>query len=209
MKYLLAFLAGAGAGVVGTYLYFRNRIDTIVKDTVNEEMERFFTRQEQMMSAPEVEEVTPDEEEKEIVTDIPDTTEKTSIVKMEEIVRTQYRKDNDGIEEDEDFDDEEDDISDEEIAEMIGGQRKRMEEGTRYITEQEHDTTCIGYDHAEFTYYPDGNILTDAQDNAVEFPEVYFENLNWREEIKDKEFIIIRNPEEASDYTIWNDKFVK
>ena len=209
MKYLLTFLLGAGAGVVGTYLYFRNRIDTIVKDTVNEEMERFFTRQEQMMSAPEVEEVTPDEEEKEIVTDIPDTTEKTSIVKMEEIVRTQYRKDNDGIEEDEDFDDEEDDVSDEEIAEMIGGQRKRMEEGTRYITEQEHDTTCIGYDHTEFTYYPDGNILTDIHDNAVEFPEVYFENLNWREEIKDKEFIIIRNPEEASDYTIWNDKFVK
>ena len=209
MKYLLAFLAGAGAGVVGTYLYFRNRIDTIVKETVNEEMERFFARQEQMMSAPEViEEVTPDEEEKEIVTDVPDTTEKTSIVKMEEIVRTQYRKDNDGIEEDEDFDDE-DEISDEEIAEMIGGQRKRMEEGTRYITEQEHDTTCIGYDHTEFTYYPDGNILTDIHDNAVEFPEVYFENLNWREEIKDKEFIIIRNPEEASDYTIWNDKFVK
>jgi hypothetical protein len=170
MKYLLAFLAGAGAGAVGTYLYFRNRIDTIVKDTVNEEMERFFTRQEQMMSAPEVEEVTPDEEEeKEIVTDVPDTTEKTSIVKMEEIVRTNYR--DNGIEEDEDFDDE-DEISDEEIAEMIGGQRKRMEEGTRYITEEEHDTTCIGYDHSEFTYYPDGNILTDVHDNAVEFPEV-------------------------------------
>ena len=118
MKYLLAFLAGAGAGVVGTYLYFTNRIDTIVKDTVNEEMERFFTRQEQMMSAPEVEEVTPDEEEeKEIVTDVPDTTEKTSIVKMEEIVRTNYR--NNGIE-DEDFDDE-DEISDEEALAIILG----------------------------------------------------------------------------------------
>lgn len=204
MKYLIAFLAGAGAGVIGTYLYFRNRIDTIVKETVNEEMERFFVRQEKMMSPPDVEEISKEEEEKEVVSDKPETNEKTSIVEMENIIRTNYRC-NDGDEED---DDDEEYISDEEMAVLIKTSQERMSEAPRIISEDEHTTTCIGYDCEEYIWYEEENFVTDSLDNRVEEPDSIFCVADWREQLKGKESIIIRVPGEATDYVIYNDKGV-
>ena len=62
MKYLLAFLTGAAAGVVGTYLYFNNKIESIIDEKVNEQMKNFFEHQEQTLSSEDVEEVTEAEE---------------------------------------------------------------------------------------------------------------------------------------------------
>lgn len=202
MKYFISFLAGAAVGAAGVYLYFRNRIDTMVRETVTEEMERFFIRQEQMMSAPEVEEVkVADEEPK--VSEIPDTTEKTSIVKMTEIIRTNYRS-NDGIEEDDDKDEEY--ISDEEMTTLLETSRQRMSEMPHLINEDER-TTCVGYDSEEYTWYPESDLVTDVYDNKVDDISEYFPNIDWRKELKDKSEIVIRVPNEATDYTIFNDSF--
>jgi phage terminase small subunit len=104
MKHLLAFLLGAGAGVIGTYLYFNNKIENIIDEKVNKEMEFFYEHQTQTLSEDDVEEVK-EEEIKEKESDKPETQEKTSIQKMESVIRTNYRepdKDtdhgNDGIE---------------------------------------------------------------------------------------------------------------
>ena len=35
MKHIIAFLAGAAVGAVATYLYFNNKIENIVAETVN------------------------------------------------------------------------------------------------------------------------------------------------------------------------------
>lgn len=202
MKYLLSFLAGAVVGSIATYLYFNNKIEKKVEETVNEEMERFFVRQEQMMSAPEVEKVKTEVEEPK-VTDIPDTTEKTSIIKMEQIIRTNYR-DNDGIEEDEDEDDEY--ITDEEMAILLEESRQRMSESPHIISEQERDL-CVGYDHVEYTWFPESDLITDVYDNKVDDISWMFEGIDWRKELKDKTEITIRDPGEATDYTIFNDGF--
>lgn len=202
MKYLIAFLVGAAAGTVGTYLYFTNKVEKMVKDTVNEEIDKFFERQTQVMAEEDVEEV-PDKEEPK-VSDVPDTTEKSSIVKMEETIRTNYR-DNDGIEEDED--DDEEYITDEEMSILLEESRKRMEEGPHFITEEEETTTCIGYDNVEYIWYPDSNIITDALDNETDekdILDILFKPIDWRKELKDKDKIIIRVPEEATNYTVWN-----
>ena len=102
MKYFIAFLVGAVSGAVTTYLYFNNKTEKIVDERVNNEMENFFKHQTETLSEDDVIELKEEDvvEEPEY-SEIPDTTEKTSIVKMEEMIRTNYR-DNDGIEEDED-----------------------------------------------------------------------------------------------------------
>lgn len=194
MKYFIAFLAGAAAGAIGSYLYFRNKVDEAVKDEVTAEMEKFFERQEQMISAPE--ETEEEKKDEPVVTDIPDTTEKTSIIKMEEIIHTNYRD----VEEEED---DEDYISDEEVEELLEASRKRMEEGPHLI-DSENDT-LVGYDLVEYTWYPDGDILTDAFDNVIDDPSWLFAPVEWKKELADKESITIRVPEEATDFTIWND----
>lgn len=208
MKPLIIFLAGAAVGTLATYLYFSNKIEKIVKDTVNEEIEEFFKRQEQVLKPEDVEELSDEAKvEEPKVSDTPDTTEKTSIIKMEEIIRTNYR-DNDGIEEDED--DEEDYITDEEMKELLEISRQRMSEEPHLITEEESNTTCIGYDNEEYIWYPDGDIVTDALDNKLEDdPGYLFKPIDWKKELKDKEKIIIRVPEEATNYTIWNNNLMK
>lgn len=202
MKYLIAFLAGAAAGVVGTYLYFSNKIETQVAETVNAEMEKFFKRQENLEVPNDVE---PESEEDVKVSDIPETGEKTSIVEMTEIIRTNYRPtDNDGIEDDEEED--EDYISDEELATLLETSQKRMSENPHLITEEERDT-CRGYDAEEYTWFPDGDILTDSLDRQVDDITWYVAPVEWKKELKDKPFIVIRIPADATDITIYNNDY--
>ena len=206
MKYLLAFITGAAAGALGVYLYFSNKIDNKIKEEVNQQIDDFFRRQVEVMPDEDVEEVTEEKEEEPIVTDVPDTTEKTSIIKMEEDVRTAYRKDNDGIEEPEDYEDEEY-ITDEEMKTLLETSRQRMEEEPHLITEEELNTTMIGYDNEEYIWYPDTNIITDALDNKLDekdFLDMMFTPIDWRKELKDKDKIRVRVPEEATNYTVWN-----
>lgn len=212
MKYLLAFLLGAGAGVIGTYLYFNNKIENIIDEKVNKEMEFFYEHQTQTLSEDDVEEVSEEEIKEEKESDKPETQEKTSIQKMESIVRTNYRepdKDvdhgNDGIEEDED--DDEEYITDEEMEELMKESQKRMAQQPHIITEEEQDTTLIGYDNEEYIWYPKENFITDAFDNRLEeqdLLDILFKPIDWRKELKNKEKIIIRVPEEATNYTVWN-----
>lgn len=205
MKYIISFLAGTAVGVVATYLYFNNKIENIVEEKVSSEMEKFFKRQTEMV-VPDVIE-SPDDEPK--VSDVPETGEKSSIIEMKEIIKTNYtkpeRNDNDGIEEDDDDEDDEY-ITDEEMEELMEKSRNRMSETPHIITEEERDT-CIGYDHSEYIWYPEGNIITDVLDRPVEEPDDLFAPVNWREELKDKEEITIRNAHEATDYIIYNDMF--
>ena len=204
MKYLIAFLAGAAAGVVGTYLYFSNKIETQVAETVNAEMEKFFKRQENLEVPNDVE---PDSESEEDVkvSDIPETGEKTSIVEMTEIIRTNYRPtDNDGIEDDEEED--EDYISDEELATLLETSQKRMSESPHLITEDERDT-CRGYDAEEYTWFPEGDILTDSLDRQVDDITWYVAPVEWKKELKDKPSIVIRIPADATDITIYNNDY--
>lgn len=201
MKHIIAFLAGAAVGAVATYLYFNNKIENIVAETVNTEMEKFFKRQEEMTEPETVSnDVEPVEE-----SEIPDTTEKTSIVKMDEIIRTNYC-DNDGIGEDED--DDEEYITDEEMKNLLEVSRQRMTEQPHIISEQERDT-CVGYDCVEYTWYPETNILVDTLDHEVEDPDFIFAPVEWREALKDKAEITIRDSHEATDYTIYNNNFIK
>lgn len=210
MKYLLTFLLGAGAGVIGTYLYFSNKIDNKVDEQVNKEMKFFYEHQTQTLSEEDVEEVKEETEEK--TSDKPETQEKTSIVKMEEDVHTNYRNPdnepyhgNDGFEEDED--DDEDELTDEEMEELMAIAQSRMAQQPHIITEEEQDTTLIGYDNEEYIWYPKENFITDAFDNRLEeqdLLDILFKPIEWRKELKNKEKIIIRVPEEATNYTVWN-----
>jgi hypothetical protein len=203
MKYLIAFLTGAAAGVVGTYLYFSNKIETQVAETVNAEMEKFFKRQENLEVPNDVE---PESEEDVKVSDIPETGEKTSIVEMTEIIRTNYRPtDNDGIEEDDDEEDE-DYISDEELATLLETSQKRMSESPHLITEDERDT-CRGYDAEEYTWFPEGDILTDSLDRQVDDITWYVAPVEWKKELADKPSIVIRIPADATDITIYNNNY--
>jgi hypothetical protein len=202
MKYLIAFLAGAAAGVAGTYLYFSNKIETQVAETVNSEMEKFFKRQEGLEVPNDVE---PESEEDVKVSDIPETGEKTSIVEMTEIIRTNYRPtDNDGIEDDDEED--EDYISDEELATLLETSQKRMSEGPHLITEDERDT-CRGYDAEEYTWFPEGDILTDSLDRQVDDITWYVAPVEWKKELADKPSIVIRIPADATDITIYNNDY--
>lgn len=202
MKYLIAFLAGATAGAVATYLYFSNKIESQVADTVNAEMEKFFKRQENLEVPNDVE---PGSEDTEKVSDIPETGEKTSIVEMTEIIRTNYRPDdNDGIEDDEEED--EDYISDEELATLLETSQKRMSESPHLITEEERDT-CRGYDAEEYTWFPDGDILTDSLDRQVDDITWYVAPVEWKKELADKPSIVIRIPSDATDITIYNNNY--
>ena len=205
MKYLIAFLAGAAAGVVGTYLYFSNKIETQVAETVNAEMEKFFKRQEGLEVPNDVEPES-DSEEDVKVSDIPETGEKTSIVEMTEIIRTNYRPtDNDGIEEDDDEEDE-DYISDEDLATLLETSQKRMSENPHLITEDERDT-CRGYDSEEYTWFPEGDILTDSLDRQVDDITWYVAPVEWKKELADKPSIVIRIPADATDITIYNNNY--
>jgi hypothetical protein len=79
--------------------------------------------------------------------------------------------------------------------------------GTYIITEEEQDTTLIGYDNEEYIWYPNENFITDAFDNRLEeqdLLDILFKPIDWRKELKNKEKIIIRVPEEATNYTVWN-----
>lgn len=202
MKSLAIFLAGAAAGALATYLYFYNKIDKLVEETVKEEMERFLIRQEQMMSSHIYGEVEEEKEEveEEIVSDTPDTTEKTSIVELETTTRTKYR-DNDGIEEDED---DEEYITDEDMSQLIEISQQRMSEKPRIISEEERDL-CGGYDWIEFTWYPENNILVDVYGQTVEDVEAIIGPIDWRNALKDVAEITIRDFHDATDYTFYND----
>lgn len=212
MKYLLTFLLGAGAGVIGTYLYFNNKIENIIDEKVNKEMNFFYEHQTQTLSEEDVEEVSEEEIKEEKVSDKPETQEKTSIQKMESIIRTNYRESdkdidhgNDGIEEDEDNDEEY--ITDEEMEELMKESQKRMAQQPHIITEEEQDTTLIGYDNEEYIWYPKENFITDAFDNRLEeqdLLDILFKPIDWRKELRNKDKIIIRVPEEATNYTVWN-----
>lgn len=214
MKYLLALLIGAGAGVIGTYLYFNNKVETMVEKKVNEEMAKFFDSQAKTMSADDVEEVEEEKTEEVKVSDRPETQEKTSIQKMDNDIRTNYRNPdkeeyhgNDGIEEDEDFEDEEY-ITDEEVEELMAEAQSRMEQQPHIITEEEQDTTLIGYDNEEYFWHPKGNIICDKFDHELEekdLLDILFEPIDWKKELKDKQKIIIRVPSEATNYTVWNE----
>ena len=212
MKYLLAFLTGAAAGVVGTYLYFNNKLEKIVDKKVNEQMEEFLASQARMLSADEVEEVTEEElEEKKIYSDKPETQEKSSIEKVDVNVRTNYRNPeketyngNDGIEEDEDDDDDEY-ITDEEVEELMKTVQNRMDELPKIIDE---DDMLIGYNNEEYFWHPKGNIITDAFDHNIEekdFLDRMLKPVDWRKELKGKRKIIVQIPEECANYTIWNE----
>lgn len=199
MKYLIAFLAGAASGAVATYLYFNKKID----NKVNEQMEEFIERQNSMKAPDEVE-ATEVKEEEPKVSSVPDTTEKSSIVEMDNIIRTEYRKDNDGIEEKED---DEEYISDEEMAKLIQTSQERMATGPHVISEEEREL-CRGYDWVEFTWYPESDLLVQAEhDEAIENPEVYFGDVDWRNALNGKDAITIRDSHEATDYTIYNSNF--
>lgn len=197
MKYLIAFLAGAATGVLATYLYFNNKID----NKINEKMQEFIDVQK-AAKAPEKVEPQEVEEDEPLVSPIPDTTEKTSIVEMENIIRTEYRKDNDGIEEKED--DDEEYITDEEMNKLILTSQQRMSEKPHVITEEEREL-CRGYDWVEFNWYPEENLLVEVtHDEPIEEPEIYFGAVDWRNILKDKPEITIRDSHEATDYTIYN-----
>ena len=211
MKYLLAFLTGAAAGVIGTYLYFNNKIENIIDEKVNEQMKKFFEHQEQTLSSEDVEEVTEAEIEEEKASDKPETQEKTSIQKMENIIHTNYREPdkeyhgNDGIEEDED--DEEEYITDEEMEELMAGAEKRMTDNPQIVTEEESQSMYVGYDNEEYIWYPKENFITDTMDNRLEeqdLLDILFAPIDWRKELKDKEKIIVRVSSEATYYTVWN-----
>lgn len=205
MKYFIAFLVGAVSGAVTTYLYFNNKTEKIVDERVNNEMENFFKHQTETLSEDDVIELKEEEiiEEPEY-SEIPDTTEKTSIVKMEEIIRTNYR-DNDGIEEDED--DDEEYITDEEMEELMLGAEKRMADNPQIVTEEESQSMYVGYDNEEYIWYPKENFITDTMDNRLEeqdLLDILFKPIDWRKELKDKEKIIVRVSSEATYYTVWN-----
>lgn len=215
MKFLLGFLLGAGAGIAGTYLYFKGKIEAQVDEQVNKEMNYFYEHQTQTMSADDVEEVTEEDIEKEKVSDKPETQEKTSIVKLEEDVHTNYRSPdketyhgNDGIEEDDDEDDDEEYITDEELEELMNESRNRMAEQPHIISE---DDMLIGYDEVEYFWYEKGGIITDAFDHDVEEKE-FLDNIlkpvDWRKELKGKTKIIVMVPEDATNYTIWNQDLI-
>ena len=205
MKYFIAFLVGAVSGAVTTYLYFNNKTEKIVDERINNEMENFFKHQTETLSEDDViglkEEDVVEEPE---YSEIPDTTEKTSIVKMEEMIRTNYR-DNDGIEEDEDDDDEY--ITDEEMEELMLGAEKRMADNPQIVTEEESQSMYVGYDNEEYIWYPKENFITDTMDNRLEeqdLLDILFKPIDWRKELKDKEKIIVRVSSEATYYTVWN-----
>lgn len=205
MKYFIAFLVGAVSGAVTTYLYFNNKTEKIVDERVNNEMENFFKHQTETLSEDDVIELKEEEivEEPEY-SEIPDTTEKTSIVKMEEMIRTNYR-DNDGIEEDED--DDEEYITDEEMEELMLGAEKRMADNPQIVTEEESQSMYVGYDNEEYIWYPKENFITDTMDNRLEeqdLLDILFKPIDWRKELKDKEKIIVRVSSEATYYTVWN-----
>ena len=205
MKYFIAFLVGAVSGAVTTYLYFNNKTEKIVDERVNNEMENFFKHQTETLSEDDVIELKEEDvvEEPEY-SEIPDTTEKTSIVKMEEMIRTNYR-DNDGIEEDEDDDDEY--ITDEEMEELMLGAEKRMADNPQIVTEEESQSMYVGYDNEEYIWYPKENFITDTMDNRLEeqdLLDILFKPIDWRKELKDKEKIIVRVSSEATYYTVWN-----
>lgn len=205
MKYFIAFLVGAVSGAVTTYLYFNNKTEKIVDERVNNEMENFFKHQTETLSEDDVIELKEEEiiEEPEY-SETPDTTEKTSIVKMEEIIRTNYR-DNDGIEEDED--DDEEYITDEEMEELMLGAEKRMADNPQIVTEEESQSMYVGYDNEEYIWYPKENFITDTMDNRLEeqdLLDILFKPIDWRKELKDKEKIIVRVSSEATYYTVWN-----
>lgn len=205
MKYFIAFLVGAVSGAVTTYLYFNNKTEKIVDERVNNEMENFLKHQTETLSEDDVIELKEEEivEEPEY-SEIPDTTEKTSIVKMEEIIRTNYR-DNDGIEEDED--DDEEYITDEEMEELMLGAEKRMADNPQIVTEEESQSMYVGYDNEEYIWYPKENFITDTMDNRLEeqdLLDILFKPIDWRKELKDKEKIIVRVSSEATYYTVWN-----
>lgn len=212
MKYLLTFLLGAGAGVIGTYLYFSNRIDKKVDEQVNKEMKYFYDHQTQTLSDEEVEEVSEEEIKEEKESDKPETQEKTSIVKLDSDVRTNYREPNkepdhgnDGFEEDDD--DDEDYITDEELEELMKDSQKRMSEQPQIVTEDESTSMFVGYDNVEYVWYPKENFITDILDNRLEeqdFLDIMFKPLDWRKELKKQEKIIVRVPSEATYYTVWN-----
>lgn len=216
MKYLISFLLGAGAGIAGTYLYFKNKmneqISEQVDEQVNKEMKYFYDHQTQTMSAEDVEEVTEEDIEKEKVSDKPETQEKTSIVRMEEDVRTNYRNPdkepyhgNDGIEEDDD--DDEDELTDEEMEELMAIAQSRMAEQPQIVTEEEQSTMLIGYDNVEYIWYPKENFITDDMDKRLEeqdLLDVLFKPIDWRKELKNKEKIIVRVTSDATYYTVWN-----
>lgn len=204
MKYFIAFLVGAVSGAVTTYLYFNNKTEKIVDERVNNEMENFLKHQTETLSEDDVIELKEEEivEEPEY-SEIPDTTEKTSIVKMEEIIRTNYR-DNDGIEEDED---DEEYITDEEMEELMLGAEKRMADNPQIVTEEESQSMYVGYDNEEYIWYPKENFITDTMDNRLEeqdLLDILFKPIDWRKELKDKEKIIVRVSSEATYYTVWN-----
>lgn len=205
MKYFIAFLVGAVSGAVTTYLYFNNKTEKIIDERVNNEMENFFKHQTETLSEDDVIELKEEEivEEPEY-SEIPDTTEKTSIVKMEEMIRTNYR-DNDGIEEDED--DDEEYITDEEMEELMLGAEKRMADNPQIVTEEESQSMYVGYDNEEYIWYPKENFITDTMDNRLEeqdLLDILFKPIDWRKELKDKEKIIVRVSSEATYYTVWN-----
>lgn len=212
MKYLLAFLTGAAAGVVGTYLYFNNKIESIIDEKINKEMTEFYERQTQTLSADDVEEVTEEEIEEEKASDKPETQEKTSIQKMENIIHTNYREPdkekyngNDGIEEDND--DEEEYITDEEMEELMADAERRMAENPQLVTEEESQSMYVGYDNVEYIWYPKENFITDTMDNRLEeqdLLDILFKPIDWRKELKNKEKIIVRVSSEATYYTVWN-----
>ena len=205
MKYFIAFLVGAVSGAVTTYLYFNNKTEKIVDEKVNNEMENFFKHQTETLSEDDVIELKEEDIVEELeYSEIPDTTEKTSIVKMEEMIRTNYR-DNDGIEEDEDDDDEY--ITDEEMEELMLGAEKRMADNPQIVTEEESQSMYVGYDAEEYIWYPKENFITDTMDNRLEeqdLLDILFKPIDWRKELKDKEKIIVRVSSEATYYTVWN-----
>ena len=168
-------------------------------------MENFFKHQTETLSEDDVIELKEEDIVEELeYSEIPDTTEKTSIVKMEEMIRTNYR-DNDGIEEDEDDDDEY--ITDEEMEELMLGAEKRMADNPQIVTEEESQSMYVGYDAEEYIWYPKENFITDTMDNRLEeqdLLDILFKPIDWRKELKDKEKIIVRVSSEATYYTVWN-----
>ena len=203
MKYLLAFIIGAGAGVVGTYLYFNNKIEKIIDKKVNDEMTKFFNNQTQTLPEEEVEEVTEEEKENTQYSDKPETEEKTSIVKPEEDVHTSYRK---PTKEDSEEEDEKEYITDEEMKELMAAAEERMSQNPQRIDEEELGSIPV-YDDVEYICHPKGDIVADAIDKPLEeqdLLDILFKPIDWRKELKDKEKIFIRVPSEVTDYTIWN-----
>lgn len=200
MKYLIAFLAGATVGALGVYLYLNNKIENKIDEKVNEEMTNFFKRQESLKERlskddHKAEYESTMNEYKKQVTEYTDTPETSSIVEVKGDF-TSYREDSEE-------DDEEDYITDEEMSTLLNESRQRMSEGPRIISED--NTDCMAYDTVELTYYPEDNMLLDVYGHEVEYPDAYFGSIDWRQEIMDQEKIIIRNPEEATDYIVYND----